>query len=270
MFLRRSIFIVVAIGALLASPTAQQNAPGQGAPEDENARHAHQLVNQMIDALGGQAYMTMQDYEYEGRSYGFSHGQPASVGTPVWRFWKWPDKERAELTKQRDVVEIFNGDAGWEVTYKGAGFQPPAQLAEYKLNREYSLANILRVWLKSPQVAFFYAGTAMAEQRMADHITIYDGEKAADLFLDTGTHLPIKKSFKHRDPQYHDQDVEEEVWGNYQVVQGINTPRDYLRRHNGDTVVQRFIAKIKYNQGLSDSLFVPKKMPPGAPPANPR
>ena len=38
---------------------------------------------------------------------------------------KFPDKERSELTKKRDVVYIENGDQGYEVTYKGTTLQDP-------------------------------------------------------------------------------------------------------------------------------------------------
>ena len=51
-----------------------------------------------------QAWLNLQDMEQQGRSYGYSHGQPSSLGTVFWRFWKYPDKDRIELTKQRDVV----------------------------------------------------------------------------------------------------------------------------------------------------------------------
>ena len=58
------------------------------------------------EALGGQAWLNISDYQEEGRAYGFYQGQARGVGTLYFRFWKWPDKERVELTKQRDIIEI--------------------------------------------------------------------------------------------------------------------------------------------------------------------
>lgn len=218
----------------------------------------------MIAALGGDAYLNMQDYESEGRSYAFSHGE-SGLGFPVWRFWKWPDKERVELTKQRDVIQIYNGQSGWEVTFKGTATLPPPALEEHKLQREHSLPQIVRVWLKSPDVAFYYAGSAVAEQKPSDHVTIYHGQDSADLYIDITNHLPVKKTFVHRNQQYHDKDTEEETWGNYRTLQGIATPYDYQRKHNGEIVVQRFITKITYNKGIPDSEFMPKNAPPMPP-----
>ena len=254
--------LTAAAQSLCAQPTNTPQQPRSA--EDENARHAHQVVDQMIAALGGNLYLNMQDYESEGRSYGFSHGQ-SGLGFPVWRFWKAPDMERVELTKQRDVIQVFNGDSAWEITYKGTAPLPREALDDYRLQWEHSLPQILRVWTKSPDVVYYYAGTAVAEQKETDHITIYNGENSADLYVDMITHLPIRKTFVHRNEQFHDKDTEEEVWGNYREVQGIQTPYDYIRKHNGDTVVQRFISKISYNKGLPDSLFTPKNAPPMLP-----
>src|SRR5581483_1091516 len=83
-----------------STPTANIAVPQQ----DANAQKAAELLKQCIAALGGQAYLTLQDMEQQGRTYSFYHGEPNSVGAPFWRFWKWPDKERVEFTKRRDVA----------------------------------------------------------------------------------------------------------------------------------------------------------------------
>ncbi|MBV8205365.1 MAG: hypothetical protein JO041_01125 [Acidobacteria bacterium] len=263
---RSFIFLLAALVLALPARSRQQAAaPAQAPAEDENSRRARKIIDQAIQALGGEAYLNIQDYEYEARSFGFSHGK-SGIGAPVWGFWKWPDKDRAEFTKQRDVIRIYNAESGWEVTYKGTAPLPPPALADFKLRREYSLPHILRLWLQSPGVALFYAGTAVAEQKPAEHVTIYNGPESADLFLDLDTHLPIKKAFTHRDPEFHDKDVEEDVWGNYRMVQGVNTPFDVVSRHNGEIIAQRFISRITYNKGLPDSLFTPRNPVPMLPP----
>src|ERR1700758_5307749 len=70
------------------------------------------LIDQMIQALGGDAYLNIQDVSQQGRTYSFFHGQPTSTGVPFWRFTKFPDKERIEVTKHRDVVNVYIGDKG--------------------------------------------------------------------------------------------------------------------------------------------------------------
>src|SRR5512142_1179614 len=92
-------------------------APGQA--QEPGVQKAARLLDQMVQALGGTAWMNLRDLEQEGRTYSFYHGQPTGAGAPFWRFWKWPDKERVELTKQRDWIIIYNGDQGSEVTFRG-------------------------------------------------------------------------------------------------------------------------------------------------------
>src|SRR5215831_18563897 len=109
--------LAVTQGAPAPSP---DEPPAQSIPIDqENSRKARAVFDQAIQALGGDAYLNARDLSTEGRSYSFHRGQPNSLGTLFWRFRKFPDKDRIELTKKRDVIEIYNGDNGFEITYKG-------------------------------------------------------------------------------------------------------------------------------------------------------
>src|SRR6266576_910500 len=125
---------------LFASLTMGQapTPPTQSVPaEQDNARKARNLLDQVIQALGGQAYLSIQDISQEGRTYSFFHGQPNSVGLLFWRFYKFPDKDRFELTKKRDVAYVFNGAPGSEITFKGPHPQDPKDLADYLRRRQY-------------------------------------------------------------------------------------------------------------------------------------
>jgi hypothetical protein len=243
------------------TPTSQATAQSSAAPpvQDENARRARTLLDQATQALGGQAYLNIQDMEQEGRTYAFYHGESQGAGTLFWRFWKWPDKDRFELTKQRDVVEVYNGDQGWEVTFRGVRPHDPKDLAKVTQRRHYALDQVLRNWLKEPNVALFYSGTALAAGRQADQVTVSnDRNESVDIFLDTNTHLPVQKTFRVRDPEYHDKNVESEIYDSYRTVQGIATPFTVTRTHNGEMENQRFITKTTYNMGLPDAMFEPK------------
>ena len=49
------------------------------------------------------------------------------------------------------------------------------------------------------------------------------------VYLDQYTHLPLKSSFTWRDPEDKQKNVEEEVFDNYRLVQGIMTPHSITR-----------------------------------------
>src|ERR1022692_4786247 len=65
---------------------------------DPTAAKARQLLDQMIAALGGDAWLTYKTFEQQGRTYNFFHGKPSAEGAIFWRFYAYPDKERRELT----------------------------------------------------------------------------------------------------------------------------------------------------------------------------
>ncbi len=261
------LIVLITTSALAQAPSAPSGLGGSSTPtanivvpqQDANAQKAAELLKQCIAALGGQAYLTLQDMEQQGRTYSFYHGEPNSVGAPFWRFWKWPDKERVEFTKQRDVAVVHNGDEGFEITFKGTAPEEPQPLADFLRRRHYSLENVLRTWLPKPGTALFYDGAAVAEQKPADAVSIINAEnEQVTLYLDVNTHLPIKKTFYWRDPKDRERNEEVEIYDNYRPVQGIMTPYSISRKRNGEMTNQRFINSVVYNQGLSDSLFAAK------------
>lgn len=249
------LLIALVIGSAAPTPVAGQSSANP-APQDPNAQQARTLINQAIQALGGPAYLNLADMEQQGRTYTFYHGQSRGGGSPYWLFWKSPDKERIELTKHRDVIYVYNGDHGYEITFKGTRPEEAKDLKEFLQQREYSLEFVLRRWLKQPGVALFYEGKALAANKLSDQVTVTDAQdRSVTLYLDSETHLPVKKSYSLRDPQTRDLDEDAEIYDNYHLVQGINTPFTSLRQHNGDMVRQRFLNSVRYNQGLADSLF---------------
>jgi hypothetical protein len=260
--LRIAAALLIATATLAQTATQPNPAPAAQTPthpsDHESERRAKALLDQMIEALGGQAYLNIQDISQEGRGYSFHMGRPNSVGTVFWRFYKFPDKDRMELTKQRDVVEIYNGDKGSEVTYKGVRGAENKDLADYIRRRHYSLDWVLRRWLQEPGIALFYEGTTVADQKGVEQVTIMNAHnEAVTLAIDSLTHLPVKKTFTWRDPADKQRNVEDEVWDNYRLVQGLMTPFSVTRYYNGDMSNQRFLTSVTYNKGLDDSLFDP-------------
>jgi len=244
-----------------SSPPSQSSS--SLSTDQENARKARTVLDQGIQALGGPAYLNWQEQSQEGRSYSFHHGEANSLGTIFWRFKKYRDKERVELTKKRDVVEIFDGDKGYELTYKGVrNLEPKEELDPYLRRHHYALEIVLREWLSQPGVALFYEGQSVAAQKETDQVTIMNSKnEAVTLNFDINTHLPVKKKFTWRDPADKERNVEEEIFDNYRSVQNIMTPFDVTRMYNGEMAAQSFLTSATYNQPVSDSLFDPHAPP---------
>jgi hypothetical protein len=239
-----------------AWPTSQYAAT---AAKDPGVLKAKQILDAMIRALGGDTYLNLRDMSVEGRSYAFYHGKPSGLGVLYWRFWQWPDKDRYELTKQRDIIELYNGDKAYETTYKGTVTLDPKLLTEYLRRREHSLEWVIRNWLPASGSIILYEGTAIVEQNLADRVTILTASNdSVTIAVDPRSHLPIRKTYSYRDPIDRQFDEESDIFSNYKLVQGINTPYSTVRMENGEMASQRFVDKVSYNTGLDPTLFEPK------------
>ena len=237
-----------------SSPSKDPSIP----PEQENAHKARVLLDQAIQALGGQIYLSVRDMQEQGRVYSFYHGHPTSNGVFFWRFLEFPGKERIELTPQRDVAYVYNGDKGFEVTYKGPRAVEKKDLDDYLRRRKFSLETILRTWLNDPTVALFFDGNALAGSLAAQKVTLINSRnESVSVYFDIDTHLPIKKSYSWRDPADQERNVEEETYDGYRLVQGVMTPFGFTRYFNGDMQTERFMTSITYTQELNPAMFDP-------------
>ena len=245
------------------SSTSTSPSPTQASQEapvaQENSAKAKALLDQAIQALGGDAYLHIQDMTQQGRTYSFHRGEATSTGVLFWRFVKYPDKERIELTKQRDVADVFNGVKGYEITYKGTAQLDTKVLADYLRRRDHSLDLVLRKWINEPGVALFYEGSAIAADKPAEQVSIMNAKNdSVTLYIDSTTHLPLKKMFTWRDPADNLLNKEEEIYDAYRPTQGILTPYSLTRFYNGEMSNQRFLNTVTYNNGLADSMFEAK------------
>ena len=192
-----SSLLSILIFATLAAAQSETAPPSQSIPVDqENVRKAKAVLDQAIQALGGQAYLNIQDISQEGRTYSFYHGRPNSLGIVFWRFYRFPDKDRIELTKKRDVIYVYNGDKGYEITYKGTRPEDPKDLTEYLRRRHFALDWVLRKWLLEPGVALFYEGETVTEGKTVEQVTIMNAHnEGVTLYLDSDRSLAGEEDF---------------------------------------------------------------------------
>jgi hypothetical protein len=224
----------------------------------QNSNKAKAIIEQGIQALGGHNYLNIRDREQQGRTYGFHHGTASGGGAQFWSFIQFPDKERVEFTKERDIAQVFVGDKGWEITYKGPHPLEQKDLDDYLRRRRYSLDRILRTWLNDPDVVMLFEGNAIAAQHPALQVTLVNAQnESVSLYFDVDSHLPIKKSFEWRDPVDKQKNLEEEIYENYRPVSGIMAPYNVTRYFNGDMSNQRFLNSVTINQGLDPAMFEP-------------
>ena len=224
----------------------------QAQPEDaaaKNARQAREALSAMVKALGGDAWLNLKNQVREGHVAAFYHGDPEVGTTEYWDFHAWPDHDRIDFTKHRDVVEIFVGRTGFEVTYKGKVPLPQEQVDDYLRRRDHSIETVVKVWMKDPNTILVYEGQHLAERHLAEQVTLISAQnEAVTILMDMQTHLPLRRSFEWRDPVYKDKNTDAEEYDNYHTVDGLPTPYAISRFKNGEMISQRYVDKVSYNQ----------------------
>jgi hypothetical protein len=261
--------IIILLCFLVATFSGQQQpslapaprSPNVGPEANRNENKAHALLNRMIQAMGGQAYLTLQDSYSEGR-YGRFHNEVMVGGAVFFRYWEWPDKERLEVTKERDIATLILGDKVYEVTYRGGKELDPEKDDTVRLGiirRHYALERVLREWMNEPGTLLLDEGPTLADNKMTERVTIINSKnEAVSLLISPDTHLPVSKRFSIRDPKTADKDEEEEIYDNWRMVQGVNTPFSTVVLHNGQIVRQQYLTSISYNTHPPDVYFTPK------------
>jgi hypothetical protein len=271
-------FLAILLLSVLAAAQAAAPQPAVKLNDSDNGRKARALIDQAVQALGGQAYLTSQNLGEEGRWYNLHHGESRGLGVQYRQFIRFPDQDRLELfgrgnviiplplvgiivvshevRNKNDIVIIHNGNKGYEMTYKGTAPLDKEDLTAYLRRRQHSLEQVLRLWINDPTMEYFSDGVAIVDAKPADQVTLLNNRNdAVSVYLDQYTHLPLKTSFTWRDPQDKQKNVEEEIYDNYRLVQGIQTPHSITRTFNGELSHQRFINTAHYNLPLPDSLF---------------
>lgn len=241
--------IALVLLALIASSAVRSQSPID--EEAKNARQARAALDAMVKALGGDAWLNMQNQMRQGAIAAFFHGQPDVGTTEYWEFHQWPDHDRVELTKHRDVIEFYLDRKGYEVTYRGKKAIDQEALDDYLRRRDHSIETAVKVWLKDPKTILVYEGQHMASRHIAEQVTLISAQnEAVTIQMDVTTHLPLRREFQWRDPVYKDKNTDAEEYDDYHLVNGIQAPLSITRYKNDEMVRQYYVRKVEFNQQL--------------------
>lgn len=250
-----AVMIPALVALLLAAPQTTRTQTVDDAAA-QNAQKARAALNAMVQALGGQAWLDIRDEMQQGHVAAFFHSQPDLGTTDLWQFHSWPDKDRVEVTKHRDVVEFYIGRDGWEVTYRGKKPMQKDLLEDYLRRRDHSIETAVKVWLKDPNTILVYEGQTMAERHMAEQVTLISAQnESITIQMDEQTHLPLRRSFQWRDPLYKDKNTDAEEYDDYHTIEGFPTPFSITRLKNDEIVRQYYVTKVEYNRPLPDDFW---------------
>lgn len=271
------LFVVaLALLGLTAGPVCAQTAQEMknAAPEHRKGETQEQkgkrLLDEMVTALGGDAWLNKKTMYREGQTASFFRGAPTGSVVQFVEYKKFgtpgsPELARDEFLswrgmivpgKKKDVVHLWTADNGYEVTYKGQTALPEKQVQDYIRRRAHSLEEVTQGWLKQPGFVVIADGAGMRDRQPVDKVTIMAANNdAVTIEIDQNTHLPLQRSFQWRNDQFKDYDMDEEVYGDWRLFDGVQTPMNMTSYHNGDMTAQYFYTKVHFNQPQADDLY---------------
>jgi hypothetical protein len=274
----KQLVLGIAIGLLTATPSLRAQArdipsaaPVQAAGETQDQR-GRKLLDQMLEALGGDAWLNRKNVKELGHLARFFRGAPTGIvidftATRQFANGDRPDAQRIGYItdksmilpgKKIDIVQIWTNNTGREVTYKGNATLPQEQIDDYFRRQDHSIESIFRVWLKAPGVMVVAEGSTMVERRLTERVSILSANNdAVTLDIDASTHLPRRRTFETRNPKFKDIDEDAEEYDDYHTIQGLPTAFTITRYHNGDMASQTFFSKIEYDVELPPGTFDP-------------
>ncbi len=281
---RRWRFEALLVGLLIvgcpqrAAAQASSIPSAGGAQEDANGTKGRKLLDQMVEALGGDKWMQRLDWTEYGKGSTFYKGAPNPFVFDFEEYYRaQPFGERVVIVSRnanvitemigvpmskakRDIATVWTPDSGYEVTFKGKKELPKDDVVDYQRRRRHTLDVMVLDWLKRPGTLVTFEGTDMYARRIADKVSVLTADNdSMTVELDASTHLPLSRSFQWRDATYKDFNTDEEQYDNYQPEGEIMTPLTVTRLKNGDIVSQRYLTKVVYNSKLGPDLFNPDR-----------
>lgn len=250
--------LILAFAQISAHSATQSPAPGQApATATLAGQKGQELYRAALAAMGGDAYLNARFRTASGRGYGFSSTGELAGDTPFWMFTRFPDAERVEVGQKRDVIELINGDKGWEITYKGPAPMPAQPLSESLIDRAHSLDVVMKLWGQDPKTLIFDQGLNMADRTQTESVAFYNPNgESIYVDFDLDSHLPVRLHWRRDDPLTGGHFDESVNYGNWQKIGGIATPMSTERYQGDRKMSQQFLSSASYAP-LADKLFEP-------------
>jgi len=218
---------------------------------------AQQVIDRVIRALGGPAFLNMKRLTTRGRI--FSITDESTTGfAPFESAVEYPDKRRFSYGKKNPVILINNGDQEWELDQLGQTSQTPEQVRRWKISNRYSLENLLRLRIHEPGILIQPGGVDFLDNVATQALEMVDAQETQlKLDLNRQTILPVSITYRVRDPKTGDWDEFADVYSDYKNIEGIMTPMHIARFYNEERVSEIFRSSAHYDDEYPPNYFQP-------------
>ena len=214
---------------------------------------SNQTIDQMLEALGGQMFLDVDDIHTSGRFFAFTRGELS--GSDLFAdYIKFPEMERTEFGGPKyKSIKINSGKEGMKVEgKKDPEQQTPGEVEEFQKDFKTSFDYVLRFVLGNRQTTIQNLATEIIDFKRADVVELRDTAKnRIRFYIDRTTHLPVKMQVRRTD----DAKIREEQYANWHKFQGVMTPLFVTRYTDGVKTMEIRAESVVYDSGLADTLF---------------
>lgn len=254
---------------------------GFGAQAETTQQRGRRVVDEAVAALGGQAFLNMQNRVETGRIYSSYNDQVSGMAVDALytTYLPRPDppvpgflgvrvrdargrKIEELIEKKQDDVILYGDGSGYEVTFRGARPLSEAIVKQFKTATLHNIFYILRERLGEPGLEFDSHGSDFFENRPVEIVEISDAnDDKVTVYFDQLTKLPTRQSYYRRDPIDNTKLEEVAIFSKYRDVGGgVMWPFAIRRERNGEKIFEMYSEKVEINRDLKDSMFT---LPPG-------
>jgi len=268
--------MIFVLGLAWACERPASAGPAQEMLPEQSAAKAKQVLQQVITALGGQAYLNVRDTQCNGRAAQFGTAETLTGFTLFRDLWILPDKNRVEFLSKGEhtiagflmgaddllithggaIINIYTSGGGWTLDKSGVSDEPEDVIKNFNDRIESGMNTMLRGRMNQPGVEVQYGGTDLIDLKEAEWIVFTDSEhREMRLGIDKFTHLPLRWVVTTRDPETRVYTSVTTSYTQYMALDGVKTPLSIEMSRNDRKMTQTFLTECKYNSDLAPELF---------------
>src|SRR5580698_10423239 len=234
---------------------------------ETSEQRGKRVVDECLDALGGDRFLNMQNRVETGRAYSFY--RDSLTGLSIARIYTRYDSgvtdtthnlaqhERDNYDKKEDYGTLFTDKEAWDIIFRGARALPDERFARYSDTTLHDVFYILRVRLHEPGWIFESKGVDVIENRGVEIVDLTDADnRPTNVYFDHITKLPVRQVFFRRDAVTKDKNEEVTHFTKYRDAGGVQWPFAIERDRNGEKVYEIFSTSVEINdKKAADDLF---------------
>jgi len=249
---------------------------GLGARAETSQQKGKRVVDEAVAALGGQAFLNMQNRVEIGRIYSSYNDRVSGMAADALytNYLPRPDppvpgflgvrvrdargRKPEDVTgKKQDDVILYADGTGYEVTFRGARPLSDTVIQQFKAATLHNIFYTLRERLGEPGLEFDSRGADFFENRPVEIVEIADANNdMVTVYFDQLTKLPVRQLYYRRDPIDNTKIEDVTIFNKYRDVGGgVMWPFAIRRERNGEKVFEMYSESVEINKDLKDSMF---------------